>query len=73
MIEVTVRDVTAGDERAAAEVDRLCTADLRKIYRPTEEAIRHRATISANVRRLVAVASGRVVGVVQHYVLDERV
>jgi ribosomal protein S18 acetylase RimI-like enzyme len=73
MIELTVREMAAGDENGAAEVDRLSTADLRKTYRPTEMALRYRAAIDSDLRRLVAVANGRVVGVVQYSIARGRV
>ena len=67
----TVRDMTADDESGVAEVDRLATADLRKVYCPTEEALRHRIAMEASLRRLVAISDGRVVGTVQYRIADD--
>jgi N-acetylglutamate synthase-like GNAT family acetyltransferase len=65
---LTVRESTPGDESEAAVVDRLSTADLRKIYRPTAAAHERRSSISANLQRLVALRDGQVVGTVQYHI-----
>ena len=50
-----------------AEVDRLATQDLRKVYRPTLGAVKQRASIDHRLQRLVATMNDRVVGTVQYY------
>lgn len=69
---LTVRESVPGDEREVAEVDRLATADLRTVYRPTAEAQRARSVMDTHLQRLVAVLDGRVVGTVQYHVVGER-
>lgn len=67
-----VRAIRPEDEDAAAEVARLATADLRRVYWPTPIAVQHRATLAAQLHRLVAVVDRRIVGVVQYYVAGDR-
>lgn len=67
-----MREARAEDEREAAEVDQLATTALRKVYWPTDVALKRRAAIGPELRRLVAVTEGRVVGVVQYYGDGER-
>jgi GNAT superfamily N-acetyltransferase len=66
MSSPTVREPAPDDELEVAEVDRLATATLRAVYRPTAAALEHRATTDANGLRLVAVLAARIVGVVQY-------
>jgi ribosomal protein S18 acetylase RimI-like enzyme len=66
MSRVIVRGIEPGDELRAAEVERLATNDLRKVYRPTAEALEQRSALVASLRGLVAVIDERVVGVVQY-------
>jgi ribosomal protein S18 acetylase RimI-like enzyme len=70
MNTLTVREVRPGDEPEVAEIDRLATDSLRKVYRPTELALQRRAAIAPTLGRLVAVLEGRIVGVVQFYIND---
>jgi ribosomal protein S18 acetylase RimI-like enzyme len=67
----TVREVRPEDEHEVAEVDRLATDSLRKVYRPTDLALRRRTAIVPNSRRLVAVLEGRVVGIVQFHISED--
>jgi ribosomal protein S18 acetylase RimI-like enzyme len=67
-----VREVRPEDETQVAEVERLATAALREVYRPTIMATVRRAALVAQTKRLVAVIEERVVGVVQYYIVEGR-
>jgi len=67
----TVCEPAPEHEIEVAEVDRLATADLRKVYRPTSLAVRDRAIARPNTTPLVAIVDGRVVGTVQYSVVGE--
>lgn len=69
---ITVRELTTADESGVVEVDRLCTADLRKVYRPTSKAHNQRSAIAANLHRVVALLNGHVVGTVQYRLEADR-
>ena len=69
---LTVREVRPEDETQVAELDSLATLDLRNVYRPTVTATVCRAALVARTRRLVAVIEGRVVGVLQYYLVEGR-
>src|SRR5262245_29706385 len=69
MNTVTVRELTPEDEAEVAEVDRLATADLRKVYRPTSLAQKQRSAIDTTLQRLVAILDGRVAGTVQYRIV----
>ena len=68
MSTLAIREARPDDELQAEEVDRLATATLRTLYRPTDVALQHRAAIVSSVRRLVAVSEKRIVGVVQYHI-----
>ena len=68
----TVRELRPTDTHRAAEIDRLCVDDLRKIYRPTEAARRHRSNVASELRGLVAEIDGRAVGVVRYRIAAGR-
>jgi ribosomal protein S18 acetylase RimI-like enzyme len=68
----TVRDIRPEDEPDVAEIDRLSTAALRAVYRPTNKALAQRATIDPGLRCLVAVLDGRIAGVVHYYFTGSR-
>lgn len=72
MNSITVREPVPGDDSELAEVDRIAIADLRKVYRPTTIALERRASINPGLRRLVAVAQGRIAGTVQYYMGVDR-
>jgi ribosomal protein S18 acetylase RimI-like enzyme len=72
MNAILVREPVSEDTTELTEVDRLATADLRKVYRPTALALEHRALINPNLQRLIAVLEGRVVGAVQYHIKGER-
>lgn len=69
---LTVREPISDDEPELAEVERLATADLRKVYRPTPLALKRRSAIDSNLQRLAAVLEGRVVGTVQYRIVADR-
>lgn len=60
-----VREPLPEDRAEGEEVDRLAAADLRRVYRPTEDAVRQR-TPPEDFESLVAVVDGRVVGVSEY-------
>ena len=64
---ITVRPPQACDEAEIAEVDRLSTEDLRKVYRPAPAAVELRTSIANRLQRLVATVNDRVVATVQYY------
>ena len=66
-MHITVRPPQACDEAEIAEVDRLATQDLRRVYRPALGAVKQRASIAHRLQRLVATMNDRVVGTVQYY------
>jgi GNAT superfamily N-acetyltransferase len=66
-----VREAQSADEPKAADVERLATADLRKIYQPTLAARRGRMVLETTLRRLVAVLDGRVVGTVKFHIVGD--
>jgi ribosomal protein S18 acetylase RimI-like enzyme len=68
----TVRELRPEDELQVAEVDRLATADLRKVYKPTELALKQRSAITPDLQGLVAVLEGRVVGVLHYRIAVDR-
>lgn len=72
MTTPTVREVSSEDEAETAEIGRLAMVALRKVYQPTSHAISRRAAVSVDLRRLVAVLDGRVVGVVDYYFTENR-
>ena len=63
---MVVREREPADTRRAAEIDRRAIDDLRRVYRPTDAALRQRSALSSALRGLVAEIDGRVVGVVQY-------
>ncbi len=67
-----VREIGPEDEPRAAEVDRLATVDLRKVYRPTDAAVRQRSELASDLRGLVAEIDRRVVGVVRYRIAGTR-
>lgn len=67
----TVREVKPEDEPEVAEVERLATASLREVYRPTDLALKRRAAIVSKLRCLVALLDGRIVGVVQFHIDED--
>jgi GNAT superfamily N-acetyltransferase len=69
MQTITVRTANLEDETEIAEVNRLVTADLRKVYRPTPRANALRSSIDSELVRLVAIVDGRLVGTVQYRLL----
>src|SRR5688572_7446346 len=69
---LTIRELTSADEPYVAEIDRLATADLRKVYEPNQEAQKQRAAIGPTLEGLVAVLRGRVVGVVRYRIVADR-
>jgi ribosomal protein S18 acetylase RimI-like enzyme len=71
-LQPMVREATPGDELDAGDVERLATADLRRVYRPTAAAFQARTALDGALRRLVAVLDGRVVGTVRYRVEGER-
>ena len=64
---ITVRPPQACDEAEIAEVGRLVTEDLRKVYRPAPVAAEQRTSIANRLQRLVATVNDRVVASVQYY------
>ena len=68
----TIRQLRPEDEPRAAEVDRLATQDLRKVYRPTDAALRQRTKIASDLRVLVAEIDRQVVGVVRYRIAGTR-
>jgi ribosomal protein S18 acetylase RimI-like enzyme len=72
MNTLTVRDATAADQAAILDLERSATEDLRKVYRPTAVAPQHRAALDPQLRRLVAVIAGLVVGIVHYQIEDDR-
>ena len=71
-MDLTVRAARADDEVGVTEVDRLATAALRRIYRPTEAARARRAVIASHTQRIVALVGKQVVGVVDYYAAADR-
>lgn len=67
-----VRELRPEDEPRAAEVDRLATDDLRKVYRPTDAALRQRTTLASDLRCLVAEIDRQVVGIVRYRIAGTR-
>lgn len=65
----TVRNARPEDEPELAEVDRLATAALRNVYRPTDAALKRRAVVVPD-GRLVAILEERVVGTVEYYIRE---
>ena len=63
--QIVVRGPTAGDAEAIREVNSLAVAALRKIYKPTEAAIKRKAARAPSRQRLVAESDGRVVATVE--------
>jgi GNAT superfamily N-acetyltransferase len=70
--KLKVRELRQADKFRAAEIDRLATRDLRKVYRPTDKALRKRSTLIPALQRLVAEIDERVVGVVQYRIAGTR-
>ena len=65
-----IRDATSDDQPAISAVMAAATAQLRRVYKPTEAAMaRARA---APVQRLVAVLDGRIVGALRYTKEDGR-
>lgn len=65
---ITVRNEQIGDAEALAQVTASATATLRKTYRPNENALANKKRISRDLQRVVAVATGRLVGTTQYFV-----
>jgi predicted N-acetyltransferase YhbS len=63
--EFSVRDATDADAAAVADIARHATAQLRQVYRPTEQAIQQKQQMSHNLRQIVACADQQIVGTVQ--------
>ncbi|MET0163697.1 MAG: hypothetical protein ABW318_01675, partial [Vicinamibacterales bacterium] len=70
--KLKVRELRPEDAPRAAEVDRLATGDLRKVYRPTDLALHQRSALASDLRGLVAEIDERVVGVVQYRIAGTR-
>ena len=69
---ITVRDAAAADRAAIVELERLATEDLRKVYRPTAVALQQRAALDPQLRHLVAVVTGLLVGIVHYKIEDDQ-
>lgn len=61
---ILVREATPADEEAVAEVSRLATEDLRRVYRPVAPAVA--SAPQPPTGRLVAEVGGRIVGTVRY-------
>lgn len=70
---ITVRLEEAGDRQGIEAVHASAAATLRQTYRPSQKAVANKAGISARLRKLVAIADGRVVGTVQYYIESQTV
>ena len=64
---ILVRPAGPDDAGAVAKVDASATATLRQTYRPNEKAFANRKRISRELRRVVALLDGQVVGTIQYY------
>jgi len=71
-MQITVRQATASDDEAIAEVDSSARAALRRVYVPTAEALASKASQAPQTNRLVACVNGRVAGTVRYRVEDGR-
>ncbi|MHC5039614.1 MAG: GNAT family N-acetyltransferase [Planctomycetota bacterium] len=70
---IRVREAKPEDLKAARAVSALAEADLRRVYRPTAEAIQRKADRSPVLTRLVALRDGEIVGTVEYEVTEDRV
>jgi N-acetylglutamate synthase-like GNAT family acetyltransferase len=61
-----IRESVIQDEPAIKEVSSLAIASLRKVYRPTKEAIARKANTAKQRTCLVCVYENKVVGVVEY-------
>ena len=68
LMPVRSREFRPEDALQVSEVDRLVTEDLRKVYRPTDLAVRQRDERTAALETVVAVLDDRVVGVVRYQI-----
>ena len=67
MRSIVVRDVTVHDMKRVNEVVESAFRPLRRVYRPTRAARKHKQTLETKLTRLVAVADGVIVGTLQYY------
>jgi ribosomal protein S18 acetylase RimI-like enzyme len=65
---ITVRESKSEDAEGVARVDASARATLRETYRPNQKAISRKQAITGELRRLVAVSDGAIVGTTQFYV-----
>jgi ribosomal protein S18 acetylase RimI-like enzyme len=64
---ITVRDTMPEDAEGVRQVEASATATLRQTYRPNQKALRHKRTISQDLRRLVAELDGVIFGTMQYF------
>jgi GNAT superfamily N-acetyltransferase len=64
---IEVRHDLPADAEAVAQVSASATATLRQTYRPNARALANKARISRELKRLVAVLDGRVIGTTQYF------
>jgi GNAT superfamily N-acetyltransferase len=65
---ITVRDCRPEDAAVVRDVQASATVTLRQTYRPNARALRHKRSLSHELRRLVAECNGSVVGTAQYFV-----
>jgi ribosomal protein S18 acetylase RimI-like enzyme len=70
---ITVRPERVEDQAEINNVIAATTATLRQIYRPNQKAIENKTRLCEALKRLVAVADGRVVGTVEYYIENRSV
>ena len=70
MDQIQVREPLPTDCEAIEEINRLAIADLRKVYRPNQEALNNLSKIAPTLSQLVATKEQSVVGTAQ-YRIDE--
>ena len=64
---ILVRPEESEDQAEIRKVRDAAVATLRQTYRPGRKAIENKARLSPDLKRLVAVCGGRIVGTVQYY------
>lgn len=68
---ITVRDELEEDAESVRLVDADAVATLRQTYRPNQKGLANKNRLSRDLKRLVAIAEGRLVGTLQFYLDGE--
>jgi ribosomal protein S18 acetylase RimI-like enzyme len=70
---ITIRPDRPEDQPDIQAVEAAATATLRQTYRPNQRALANKARLGRQLRRIVAIVEGHVIGTVQYYMENRSV